>query len=227
MTNIETNSLLEANGWNVECESPFEIRHNESGSFATGLAAKIVVADLEQEAREDKRTTHSHQDWQEAVITFHKEEKPFSPENGTALKFKIGDSVIFTNEYGASFEQKVTGFYKPEPINSMYATGHRYLLDWDCPWMPCKENELSPNKEGVASQSPTAVDGLNPKLPCLSSDQEMTAAKVHEIFKGWLVTKTKCFGFQLDVRFTPQELEAMIFWYQNPDLFPDDDSDEE
>lgn len=35
-------NLLGANGWAVECESPFEIRH-EDGSFATGQAAKIVL----------------------------------------------------------------------------------------------------------------------------------------------------------------------------------------
>ena len=34
--------LLEENDWTVECESPFEIRH-EDGSFATGQAAEIVL----------------------------------------------------------------------------------------------------------------------------------------------------------------------------------------
>jgi hypothetical protein len=42
--------LLEENGWTVECESPFEIRH-EDGSFATGQAAQIVVIYLEEEAK--------------------------------------------------------------------------------------------------------------------------------------------------------------------------------
>jgi hypothetical protein len=36
----------------------------------------------------------------------------------------------------------VTGFYKPEPIDSMYANGHRYLLDWTSYWYPCKESSL-------------------------------------------------------------------------------------
>lgn len=40
--------LLEANGWTVECESPFEIRHQD-GSFATGQAAKAVLAQLKEE----------------------------------------------------------------------------------------------------------------------------------------------------------------------------------
>ena len=37
--------LLETNGWVIECESPFEIRH-EDGSFATLNAAYIVVEEL-------------------------------------------------------------------------------------------------------------------------------------------------------------------------------------
>jgi len=34
--------LLSENGWTIECESPFEISH-EDGSTATGLAARIVL----------------------------------------------------------------------------------------------------------------------------------------------------------------------------------------
>lgn len=49
----EVISLLEANGWTVECESPFEIRHDESGSFATMLGAHAVVAELLSEMEED------------------------------------------------------------------------------------------------------------------------------------------------------------------------------
>lgn len=39
--------LLEARGWVVECESPFEIRH-EDGSFATGQAAHMVLEGLRE-----------------------------------------------------------------------------------------------------------------------------------------------------------------------------------
>lgn len=38
--------LLEENDWTVECESPFEIRHNITGDFATGMAAQYVVDGL-------------------------------------------------------------------------------------------------------------------------------------------------------------------------------------
>ena len=40
--------LLEANGWEVECHSPFEIR-TKDGSFASGEAAIIVLNDLKYE----------------------------------------------------------------------------------------------------------------------------------------------------------------------------------
>lgn len=48
--------ILADNGWIIECESPFEIRHKD-GSIATGQAAYIVLASLYgdlQEALEEK-----------------------------------------------------------------------------------------------------------------------------------------------------------------------------
>jgi hypothetical protein len=44
-------ALLEENGWTVECQSPFEIRNEESNSFATGEAAYIVLRSLEPRDR--------------------------------------------------------------------------------------------------------------------------------------------------------------------------------
>jgi hypothetical protein len=41
--------LLEAAGWVVECESPLEIRHSESNSFATNRAAEDVLQRLKIE----------------------------------------------------------------------------------------------------------------------------------------------------------------------------------
>lgn len=40
--------MLKRNGWTVECERPFEIRH-EDGSFASGQAAIIVTRDLQEQ----------------------------------------------------------------------------------------------------------------------------------------------------------------------------------
>ena len=45
--------LLKKHGWTLECESPFEIRHEESGSFATNLAAKYVLECIEKESLEE------------------------------------------------------------------------------------------------------------------------------------------------------------------------------
>lgn len=43
-------AILKANGWEIECESPFEIRNVESESFASGEAAQIVLDYLKNEA---------------------------------------------------------------------------------------------------------------------------------------------------------------------------------
>lgn len=42
---MKTEKILTENGWTVECESPFEIRH-ENGSFATMSAAYSVASEL-------------------------------------------------------------------------------------------------------------------------------------------------------------------------------------
>ncbi len=47
--------FLEENGWIVECESPLEIRDQETGSFATGYAAKCVLASLREEEKENQK----------------------------------------------------------------------------------------------------------------------------------------------------------------------------
>lgn len=47
--------LLDENGWQVECESPLEIRH-EDGSTATGTGAEIVLAYYQRQSdAEDNR----------------------------------------------------------------------------------------------------------------------------------------------------------------------------
>ena len=86
----------------------------------------------------------NHQEWEEKVIAEHNEAKLFAPENGQELKFMVGDAVTFTNDYGVSFSGlHVTGLYKPDPIDSFYARGFRYLLDYDCPWFPVREESLA------------------------------------------------------------------------------------
>jgi len=60
--NEEDLKLLEENGWEVECESPFEIRYEDGGAFASGMAADLVLWDLKHErdnafSREDMGDT--------------------------------------------------------------------------------------------------------------------------------------------------------------------------
>ena len=47
--NKEDKKLLEDNGWEVECESPFEICHEHCDASATGLVAYIVLENLKAE----------------------------------------------------------------------------------------------------------------------------------------------------------------------------------
>lgn len=46
--------LLEKNGWEVECESPFEIRHSDSESFATNDAAMLILNSLKTEGDKER-----------------------------------------------------------------------------------------------------------------------------------------------------------------------------
>ena len=84
----------------------------------------------------------SHHQWAEEICAQHDRERPFAPENGKALAFQVGDRVRYTNDYGAVFEQTITGLYAPAQTDANYATGARYLLDWDCPWVPVAESRL-------------------------------------------------------------------------------------
>jgi len=53
MRSMKDQDILERNGWSVDCESPFEISH-EDGSTATGQAAYIVIGYLKQNKSEDE-----------------------------------------------------------------------------------------------------------------------------------------------------------------------------
>ncbi len=92
----------------------------------------------------------SHHDWAENIIAGHDAIRPFAPENGKPLKFKIGDRVIHTNDYGVSFHHRIAGLYRPDAANSLYASGHRYMLDRDCHWMPVKEAALAFDTDPIA-----------------------------------------------------------------------------
>ena len=86
--------------------------------------------------------SENHHEWAERIIAEHDKNKPFAPENGEQLKFSVGDEVIYTNEYGVEFKRRITGFYTPEKKDTTYARGGRYMLDYDCFWVPVKESSL-------------------------------------------------------------------------------------
>lgn len=88
----------------------------------------------------------SHWEWVEGVVAQHDLDRPFAPENGNSLKFKISDPVIFTNDYGVSFRLCITGFYQKEAC-PLYATGRRYLVDSSSPWFPVRESELQRDED--------------------------------------------------------------------------------
>ena len=87
----------------------------------------------------------SHHDYIIEITAQHDAFKPFAPENGQPLRFKIGDAEIFTNEFGAQFRRRVTGFYRPSGLSGLYARGARYLLDSSSPCMPVSESSLRPD----------------------------------------------------------------------------------
>jgi len=79
------------------------------------------------------------------ITAQHDALKPFAPENGQPLRFKIGDAVIYTNEYGVQFRRRITGFYRPSGLSGHYARGARYLLNSTSPWVPVAESRLRPD----------------------------------------------------------------------------------
>ena len=48
----EVAEMLDKEGWDLECWSPLEIRHRETGSFATGIAADFIIDHYKDQAKE-------------------------------------------------------------------------------------------------------------------------------------------------------------------------------
>ena len=86
----------------------------------------------------------SHHDYIIEISARHDALNTFAPENGQPLRFKIGDAVIYTNEFGAQFRRRVTWFYRLTGLSGLYARGARYLLNSSSPWMPVSESSLRP-----------------------------------------------------------------------------------
>jgi hypothetical protein len=92
----------------------------------------------------------SHWEWAQQVAARHDATCPYAPENGQQLRFKIGDSVIFTNRAGIEFHVIIAGYYeRPQEPCGLYAQGARYLLSWESPWFPVAERTLRHDQPGL------------------------------------------------------------------------------
>ena len=56
---MKREELLKKHGWEIDCESPFEIS-TKDGSFARGEAAIHVLASLEQEENDEQPIKYIH-----------------------------------------------------------------------------------------------------------------------------------------------------------------------
>ena len=66
--------------------------------------------------------------------------------------FKVGDSVIFTNENGVEFgPHKVLGFTTPEDVSH----GRFIHIDTDCAWFPVSPDSLRPVQPTLLHKEPT------------------------------------------------------------------------
>jgi serine/threonine protein kinase HipA of HipAB toxin-antitoxin module len=77
-------------GWNLECESPLEIRFEDGGSFASGLAAQLIIDNL------DRNETTSFLDADEVGVCTHvpTDEEPWlGAQFGGATEFTISVTV--------------------------------------------------------------------------------------------------------------------------------------
>lgn len=78
------------------------------------------------------------------AIEKHDEIKPFAPENGQKLKFKVGDKVTYINDYGCTFEDKtitkVMERADDEPLLLRAQVLHRQRLPLDA----CRRSQFTP-----------------------------------------------------------------------------------
>lgn len=109
---MKDKEILEQNGWFIECESPFEIRHID-GDVATGQAAKIVVDSFKEEFNPNKVISFRYKNWKGEIslrkvvpqdiwfgsTEFHKEEQwlltAIDVEKQANRDFAINDILEF------------------------------------------------------------------------------------------------------------------------------------
>lgn len=89
--------LLNDNDWIIECESPFEIRKQKTGDFASGEAAYIVLAVLKEEAREEQEETDRNFVTRETIedsLVYHKDKLQLYSDSPESSIYKCIQSRI-------------------------------------------------------------------------------------------------------------------------------------
>lgn len=59
---MKTEEILKQAGWEIECQSPFEIRHQD-GSFASGQAAILVAEECKKNYRDEHPLVFEYKNW--------------------------------------------------------------------------------------------------------------------------------------------------------------------
>jgi hypothetical protein len=123
----------------------------------------------------------SHHEWVEQGIAHHDALKPFAPENGRPLAFKVGDSVIYTNPAGCEFKQRISGLYRPDQTTAQYALGARYLIDSDSPWVPVAESSLRHDAQASLQTTLQALGNaaLAERILCATKDPQCPSGYTH------------------------------------------------
>lgn len=70
MSSDKAIAAAEADGWILECESPLELRHSATGSFASGLAAQLVLEQYANDCASCK--TEREENWNALLSLQHK-----------------------------------------------------------------------------------------------------------------------------------------------------------
>lgn len=104
--------ILEHFGWEIVCQSPFEIQHRD-GSFASGQAARFVLDECKKEYREEHPLVFEYKNWKGEIGTrkviplniffssneFHKEPQwlmtAFDKDKLDERTFAINDIIKF------------------------------------------------------------------------------------------------------------------------------------
>ena len=89
--------LLESNGWVVECESPFEIRNIEPWSFASGIAAQVILDELKELNKRNKSKLN-------CVISYNNSEEMMSIRNHNDVSVFYGNYWDFDNSPESLFK---------------------------------------------------------------------------------------------------------------------------